>query len=504
MTQLLHIFAKDARRLRLEILLSLIVLVFLTWTEWKRSSPGEVPTWYEVAPLVAIALVWAFMIVRLIQSEALVGDRQFWITRPYIWYQLLASKAFFVCVCVAVPLVISQLTLLILANVNITNNISGIMSGVAGAMLVIALPAIALATITPTLARWIMYLLGAILLMGGMAWLDSKIPNSHVPNSGDVSDNLQALSFLILGASGICLRYAKRHSPLGAVLIIASIVSIPLIMVALPYRAIIGQTFPLLNAAQIPFKTLAQPHGQLVAKGVGKDDDTLSVDIPVQISQIPIGKLIRVEGVMLSADGIWQSEWAPSYASLVAESGNLNLGAPIQRTAYNQLKSEPHEFLASLALSELSDGKRQRIMARQSFDVPEIGPCWLTDDNGLGNDIACRTTHSSPPLMMATMNSSESTCQGGRSAPYAEEKVSRSLISDSSSEGPFSPLGLSRFYVGPICPGTPITFSTPTLTRQYRIELPLGRLRLKEQQNSFMFGLRDYRIAVPAKKLSAP
>jgi len=503
MTQLLHIFAKDARRLRLEILLSLIVLVFLTWTEWKRSSPGEVPTWYEVAPLVAIALVWAFMIVRLIQSEALVGDRQFWITRPYIWYQLLASKAFFVCVCVAVPLVISQLTLLILANVNITNNISGIMSGVAGAMLVIALPAIALATITPTLARWIMYLLGAILLMGGMAWLDSKIPNSHVPNSGDVSDNLQALSFLILGASGICLRYAKRHSPLGAVLIIASIVSIPLIMVALPYRAIIGRAFPLLNSTQIPFKTLSEPDGELVATTVGKDDDTLSVGIPIQISQVPNGTLIRVDGVMLSADGRWQSEWVPSYARVVVVSDDLRLGVPIKRTAYNQLRSESHEFRASLALSELSEGRRQRILTLPSFDIPEVGHCWLIND-GYGV-FACRTTRSRSPLTLITFAGVDSTCPGDLTGSRDKYKVTRSLDSSSDFSEPFSPVDLLTFYdVGPLCPGTPITFSTPTLTRQYRIELPLGRLRLKEQQNSFMFGLRDYRIAVPAKKLSAP
>ena len=224
------------------------------------------------------------------------------------------------------------------------------------------------------------------------------------------------------------------------------------------------------------------------------------MDIPIQISQIPIGTIIRVEGVTLSADGRWQSEWAPSYTSLVVETGNLNLGVPIQRTAYDQLKSESHEFRVSLALSELSEGRPQRILTQRSFDIPAVGHCWLTNDDGLSEDLACRTTHSSPPLMMVTTTARDSTCPGDRNGTYGEDKVRRNLISNSASDGPFSPLALSRFYVASLCPGTPITFSAPTLTRQYRIDLPLGRLRLREQQASFTFGLNDYKIADPPKK----
>ncbi len=96
MTQILHIFRKDARRHWPEILVSLVLIAVFVWYQ-PRKWTGQAISIRFVAGLLNIlpallVLSWAFLIARLVQGELLVGDRQFWITRPYDWYKLLASK----------------------------------------------------------------------------------------------------------------------------------------------------------------------------------------------------------------------------------------------------------------------------------------------------------------------------------------------------------------------------------------------------------------------------
>jgi energy-coupling factor transporter ATP-binding protein EcfA2 len=65
--------------------------------------------WGILPGLVPIA--WCVLIARGVQAENLVGDRQFWVTRPYDWYKLLAAKVLFVIVFVNLPLFIVDLIL---------------------------------------------------------------------------------------------------------------------------------------------------------------------------------------------------------------------------------------------------------------------------------------------------------------------------------------------------------------------------------------------------------
>ena len=55
---------------------------------------------------------WAFLCARLIQAEPIPGDRQFWITRPYEWSSLLGAKLLFVVVCIGIPLLAADASIL--------------------------------------------------------------------------------------------------------------------------------------------------------------------------------------------------------------------------------------------------------------------------------------------------------------------------------------------------------------------------------------------------------
>ena len=98
--QALHIFRKDARHLRLEISGVFLLLFFLIATgvqTWEGLQRRGGPSFGSEGPLsVLLAVAWSLLIARAIQTEALPGDRHFWLTRPYSRASLVLSKALFV------------------------------------------------------------------------------------------------------------------------------------------------------------------------------------------------------------------------------------------------------------------------------------------------------------------------------------------------------------------------------------------------------------------------
>jgi hypothetical protein len=118
MRLVMHILKKDLRHHWPEIVISLALLGLYVWTIlldanspffrvrflWFRLGPESVTT--------ALVLFWIFLTVRVVQGETLVGDRQWWVSKPYDWRTLLAAKELFVLLCFGVPLFFVQIYLL--------------------------------------------------------------------------------------------------------------------------------------------------------------------------------------------------------------------------------------------------------------------------------------------------------------------------------------------------------------------------------------------------------
>jgi hypothetical protein len=113
----LHIFRKDVRQHWLSILFSLAVQVLFTWNEQLTLALHGVPVLgfrARLSPFLPVALIigWSVLIVRSIQSEAPAGIRQYWITRPVEWKELLAAKALLMVAFVELPLLMANIDLL--------------------------------------------------------------------------------------------------------------------------------------------------------------------------------------------------------------------------------------------------------------------------------------------------------------------------------------------------------------------------------------------------------
>ena len=126
------------------------------------SSPGLIDA--------LLPLSWAFVIVRVIQGESLVGDRQFWVTRPYEWKKLLCAKVIFILVVINLPLLITDIFLLARAGFPPAHYIVGLLWMQTMIGLLVLLVA-ALAAVTATVVQFGLALLVVVLYIIGMASL---------------------------------------------------------------------------------------------------------------------------------------------------------------------------------------------------------------------------------------------------------------------------------------------------------------------------------------------
>src|SRR5579872_589291 len=112
MRQTLHIFKKDVRHLWFEITLALSVVVGFAFTGARQALWLIVPGTNRIAAwtlvMFLLPLAWWMLIARVIHDEALPGDCQFWITRPYSWKSLLGAKALFILTFISLPMLLAD------------------------------------------------------------------------------------------------------------------------------------------------------------------------------------------------------------------------------------------------------------------------------------------------------------------------------------------------------------------------------------------------------------
>lgn len=122
MKMILHILLKDLRRQWREI--GLFILVCCEWA-WEETHPGSW-IWAHQRNAVPFMLfgLWMFIVIRAVHGECLVGDKEFWPTRPYRWWQLLSAKTVFCAVVLNIPLLVAQIYLLNHAGIVLSGTIA--------------------------------------------------------------------------------------------------------------------------------------------------------------------------------------------------------------------------------------------------------------------------------------------------------------------------------------------------------------------------------------------
>jgi len=502
MTQILHIFRKDARRHWPEILVPLVLIAVFVWYQPRKWTGQVIPIRFVAGLLnilpALLVLSWTFLIARLVQGEPLVGDRQFWITRPYNWYNLLASKLLSIAVFIHLPLFIGQIVLLRMGNFSLASSLWGLVQIHFAFFFIFELATLALATVTSGIGQAALALLIVFLLFLGIAGIGSLVPNSGM---SDDMDGVQALLFLATSLTVIMIQYIYRKALLARLTIAGAFLAGVVILVLTPYEFIIRHDYPLPSKdhplpANISFdRTLSFAHeGKQEPRWFG---DEIQIEVPFQVQGVGDKSVVQLHAVKLDLVLPGGQRWTSHWHSL---SGMISYGRTrvwpsigIEKKFYDSIKDTPVQAEVSLLFRFFRLGAATSITVTGDRTLLPGNTRCLDDksDNWLHCFSALKRPK--PVFIMAELPNSE--CRVTKEATAQESWAASpatywDLESDTGAEFDLSPIqdfsvGLTRFYYFedhdirlPVCSGTRLLVSKPEFQYNIRNEIDLGEITL--------------------------
>jgi hypothetical protein len=506
MSQIWNIFRKDIRYHWKEIALSLAILVAFAWFEIRSWSDGDsaatgiaavgfgflATRFLSGLVNVLVPISWMFLIVRLVHGEALVGDRQFWVTRPYDWKQLIAAKISFVLIFINLPLLILDIFLLARAGFHPTAYVPGLLWMQLMWILTVFLVTAVLASVTATIAQMLLALLLAVLYLIGMSALPELVPNA---NFAGVSDNWAGFLFVATSVAVILLQYSRRKTRLARWLIVAFCALLTLVTVIVPYGRLLARNYPLSPTGARPkFSLQAPQEGE--GSSYPSNQGTVLISLPLDISGIAKDSLVELNGMIVTLMGSsgfrWDSGWRGHSELLFTDSKSTNIYFELKQKAYDQLKSSPVNAHLVLAFTSYED-KNQKpfVIPSGEFALSDVGLC--SSQSWYFGSLRCLAPLRRPRFLLVSTEATASTCPllNGQSPPIPRD-VARAWVQGGSEPADMgiSPIHEVNLQVGlsnpdhrsplGLCPGTPVVLSNPEPVGPSRVELEFNNLNLED------------------------
>jgi hypothetical protein len=333
----------------------------------------------QILPLL-VPLSFIFLIVRVIHAECPVGDRQFWITRPYDWRQLLAAKLLFIATFVNVPLFRLQFFLLWHGGFWPPRYISGLLQFQLSLTAFIFLLATVLAVVTASIGQFALGALGVLLYFVAFVELESKIPNSGVSGSEIIPNVISLILFYTAILSVILRQYARRTTAWSRIMLLALGAAVPVVFALIPYRMVIAHMYPVPGSDEsLPVHLAFDPAKSTSLKGgySGKRDE-VQIKLPLLVSGIAEGAKVSEGGILvrINAPGgsHWESGWQAGHGEFLADRPNNSETFAMERNFFERVKSVPVNVHLTFALTPAHANQVSRVVAGPGlFTVPGMG-----------------------------------------------------------------------------------------------------------------------------------
>jgi hypothetical protein len=389
MNQILHIFKKDTRRFRIELAVSLLLQILYVAHASAEWHPNREMARAALQFLtVLLPINWWLLIGRVIQAETLVGDTQFWITRPYEWTKLLTAKLLFLFAWIGLPYLAAQFALMHMAGFD-AHNYTGTaflsLFVISGALL---LPLTALATITANLSRYTLTLLGGVVALVALSFITAflVIDNSY-PTLNPLQDHISLPLEFAAALAIILLQYATRREWLARALAIAF--ALVLLGVAWVYRsqALIGHAYA--ENSPAPMQVAVDPALSIKVSAAG------FIHLPLIYSGVPQGyavSLANARYTVVAADGTtWTSPWQAAIDSqndpITSVIRPAELTVKMDAATFNRYKNSLVTLHVTLAGDVLRSGDSVTVPYPVDAEkVPGLGICY----HGKDHTVHCR------------------------------------------------------------------------------------------------------------------
>jgi hypothetical protein len=438
MNQVLHIFRKDTRRFWLEILASFTALAIYVVHYPARWNAVQYPSQYQQlndnSMVCVVVLAWWLLIARVVHAESLVGDQQFWITRPYEWKKLLAAKALFVGVWIYVPFVIAQMLVLTEAGFSPLGRASGWLLMLALYSGVFIFPLIAIAALTANFARMALAVFGSYLAaIACYIWISnrSEVHAVSVYSHGygtmvPYSHFFVVVVFAVVGgAAVVLLQYATRRVWLSRALAVGLAVlgaGAALALSRMPQREVDRQ-YPAASsgvARELQLVFAPKPGNPMMA---GVWPNNVFITFPIDLSGVPEGAAVEVDDMQFSMDAADGEHWTGPWRQLNTTPFLPGTHAPslpfiLSRKDYEHFKSVPVTLHVALAVTELHAGSEATAtIANPAFPVSGFGVCSAQWGEQPQNFLICRSEFGELPLTYVTAAFSNNLCSGPQPQP---------------------------------------------------------------------------------------
>jgi hypothetical protein len=345
-------------------------------------------------PLMMIG--WIILITRVVHAEPLVGDRQFWITRPYEWKNLLAAKALFVAVYVCVPLLLMQCVLLVRAGFAPVHWIGWLAYNLLLVLAALILPLVAIAAVTKSFGRVALVLVGVLFGFVVLMAVESMLRMRYSPNvNPDRMIGSLATFALCLAVCGavVVVQYSARKTRTSVVLLIGMAVSAIAIFLITPDQWLIDRMYSQGGTAPVVLTLDREKVDHSATTSRWSNNDRIGIEVPLQLSGVADGYVPLfnyVKFTVQAANGVkWESGWQhldspPEPGTNGSDkSGDAEIQLALPNTVYEELKGSSLQLQLSLATTVAKIGRVTEISnSMGEFAVPGVGYC---DAEGLPN-----------------------------------------------------------------------------------------------------------------------
>jgi len=481
--QPVHIFLKDAIHLWPETLISIALLAAFGWAQVHTWVPTEGfnPASLGVGFLVfLLPIMWLVLMSRLVHDEELVGDRQFWITRPYTWYSLLLSKVLYLAVFIGLPLIVMQMILLHHAGLYPTLVLPALLKNLAIVSAIFLLPLLVIAAVTATFIRYISSALAGVIylfvvfLFAGYLWTDSLT----APYVGEFI----SVCLLLILIAALLIQYARRKTLIARIMLLAMPLVFVVFALLTPVNLFSAHRYPDTSIGKLTF--VSDPELQQHEGTPFTVQHKYLMQLPVQVSLPGVSDetFVAVQRVHFTIDGPngyhYSSDWTSDSGTFSSLEANAVVPVPIPAAVFDKIHNQPVAIHIDLGTQTFHAGTPYTVTATEKpFPIPGHGACVVAADTGV---LECRFPFTNPDLVQVTAIVHNGNC----TVPGPQQAPASTLLQPSIIPFRFSPVDITNtsLQVGttqvPLCPGTPTTFRSAVAGDYGRMHLDIPAITL--------------------------
>ncbi len=373
MDRILAIVRKDARHLWPAIaLVSALMLLAAALDPTYTRHPSSL---YEFLPLFLLPMACWTLIVAAIHEERLPGHRQYWLTRPYSWKEMLAAKALFVAAFVNLPLLAYHTGVCLAVGVPLFEHLPALLWRQVFFTALYVLPPAAVAAITRNFGEVVATALLAFLLLWFSQTLFMLLTHYQLIPWQNATGPMDAVlaALLATGAAGILVfQYSRRRTALARCLTAALAV---LAAIAIGYPGFrVHRPAGVRSTARLLLDPTPDRRSTVLPAG---RPEIATLDIPVRLEAIPPGVILEQQRMAVSIElpgpGGVPASAAGGFDGIAGNRAWLTLFAAkelVDRTA-----SAPATVSGSLEFRRFGSARTLPLPKGRPVPVPGVGVC---------------------------------------------------------------------------------------------------------------------------------